>query len=103
MELNPQEPKYAFTLAFYQKEQGDLGGAAATLKELLRRRPGFTDGYLLLAEVNVQQGERPQAEAVLRQALQVESLAPRDRARVAAALQKLSRPEPQRDTNHDHR
>jgi tetratricopeptide (TPR) repeat protein len=91
--LNPQEPKYTFTLAFYQKEQGDLKGATGTLQELLRRRPGFTDGYLLLAEINFQEGERSQAEAVLREALQVESLAPRDRARLAAALQKLSSPE----------
>ena len=88
--LNPQEPKYAFTLAFYQKKQGDLKGATGTLHELLRRRPGFTDGYLLLAEINMQKGERSQAETVLREALQVESLAPRDRARLTAALQKLN-------------
>ncbi len=94
MALNPQEPKYAFTLAFYQKERGDLKGAAATLKDLLRRRPAFTDGYLLLAETYLAQGERLQAEAVLRQFLQVENLPPRDRARVAAALQKLSPPNP---------
>jgi Flp pilus assembly protein TadD len=95
VELNPQEPKYAYTLAFYQKEQGDLKNAAATLQDILALRPGFTDGYLLLAEIYVQQEERPQAEAVLRQAQQVESLSPRDRARVAATLQKLIAPEPQ--------
>ena len=89
-ELNPQESKYAFTLAFYQKEQRDLPGAAATLKDLLAKHPGFTDGQLLLAETYLQQGERPEAEAVLRQALQRENLAPRDRARLRAALQKLS-------------
>ena len=78
---NPQEPKYAYTLAFYQKKQGDLKNAAATVKDILPRRPGFTDGYLLLAEIYLQQGERAQAEAVLRQALQVENLSPTDRAR----------------------
>ena len=92
VELNPQEPKYAYTLAFYQKEQGDLKNAAATLQDILALRPGFTDGYLLLAEIYVQQGDHPQAEAVLRQAQQVKSLSPRDRARVAEALQKLSNP-----------
>ncbi len=95
VELNPLEPKYAFTLAFYQKEQGDLKTAATTLQDLLAKRPAFTDGYLLLAEIYLQQGERPQAEAVLRQAQQVESLSPRDRARVAATLQKMSTLEPQ--------
>lgn len=94
VELNPQEPKYAYTLSFYQKKQGDLQGAAATLKDILPRRPGFTDGYLLLAEIYRQQGERSRAEAVLRQALQAENLSPTDRARLTAALQKLSHPEP---------
>lgn len=92
VELNPQEPKYAYSLAFFQKEQGDLKNAAATLLDFLTRRPGFADGYLLLAEICLQQGDRPQAEAVLRQAQQVESLSPWDRARLAAALQKLSNP-----------
>ena len=92
VELNPQEPKYAYTLAFCQKEQGDLKNAAATLQDFLRRRPGFADGYLLLAEIYLHQGDRPQAEAVLRQAQQVESLSPRDRARLAEAMHKLGNP-----------
>ena len=92
MGLNPQEPKYAYTLAFYQKERQDLQGAEVTLKGLLSQRPGFVDGYLLLAEIYVQHGKRPQAETLLRQAQQVESLSPRDHARVAEALQRLSNP-----------
>ena len=98
-ELNPQEPKYAYTLAFYQKEQKDLQGAAATLKDFLAQRPGFMDGYLLLAEIYVQQGERPQAETLLRQVLQRENLPPRDRGRIAAALQNLTTSQPSED-NH---
>jgi tetratricopeptide (TPR) repeat protein len=101
--LNPQEPKYAFTLAFYQKEQGDLKAAATTLQELLAQRPAFTDAYLLLAEIYGQQGNRSEAEAVLRQAQQVESLSPRDRARVAAMLRKWSTPEPQEGHKTEHR
>jgi tetratricopeptide (TPR) repeat protein len=92
--LNPREPRYAYTLAFYQKEGKDLPGAAATLKELLAQSPGFTAGSLLLAEIHLQQGDRPQAATVLHQALQVEGLSPQDRVRIAGALQKLSQPEP---------
>ena len=51
VDLNPQEPKYAYTLAFYQKARQDLQCAEATLQGLLARRPGYTDGYLLLAEI----------------------------------------------------
>jgi tetratricopeptide (TPR) repeat protein len=99
VELNPQEPKYSFTLAFYQKDQGDLKNAAATLTSLLVQRPGFADGYLLLADIYRQQEDRPQAEAVLRQAQQVESLSPQDRSRIAAALQNLITSQPSED-NH---
>jgi tetratricopeptide (TPR) repeat protein len=97
--LNPQEPKYAYTLAFYQIEQKDLQGAAATLKDLLTQRPIFVDGYLLLAETYVQQGERPQAETLLRQVLQREDLPPRDRGRITTALQNLTTSRPSED-NH---
>ena len=101
--LNPQEPKYAYTLAFCQKEQGDIKGAAATLKDLVTQRPDFTDGYLLLAEIYVLQGERPQAETLLRQVLQRENLPPRDRGRIAATLQRLSNPEPSKDDKRHNR
>lgn len=100
VELNPQEPKYAFSLAFYQKEQRDLKAAATTLQDLLAKWPAFTDAYLLLAETYLLQGERPQAEAVLRQAQQVGNLSTRDRGRVAAMLQKLSLPAPQTGQQH---
>jgi tetratricopeptide (TPR) repeat protein/nitrate/TMAO reductase-like tetraheme cytochrome c subunit len=103
VELNPGEPKYAFTLAFFQKEQKDLTGAATTLQELLAQRPTFADAYLMLAEIYGQQGNRSEAEAVLRQAQQVESLSPRDRARIAAMLRKWSTPEPQEGHKTDKR
>jgi tetratricopeptide (TPR) repeat protein len=96
-ELHPQEPKFAYTLAFYQKEQGDLQGAAATLKDLLTQQPGFIDGYLLLAEILVHQGERSQAETLLRQVLQQENLSPQDRSRMATRLQDLTTSPPSED------
>lgn len=83
----------AYTLAFYQKEQEDLLGAEATIKGLLARRPGFVDGFLLLAEVYVKRGERSQAETLLRQVLQRENLPPQDLNRVGATLQRLNNPE----------
>ena len=43
-ELHPQEPKYAYTLAFYQKEQKDLPGA-----EVLRKASWPTAPALWMA------------------------------------------------------
>jgi tetratricopeptide (TPR) repeat protein len=90
VELNPQEPKYAYTLAFYQKEQGDLKNAAATLQDILARQPGFVDGYLLLAEIYTQQGAPQEAEKLLRRVLQGENLLARERGRLEAALKNLT-------------
>ena len=54
-----------------------LMNAAATLKDFLTQRPGFTNGYLWLARIYGERGDRPEAEAVLLRAQQVESLSPR--------------------------
>jgi tetratricopeptide (TPR) repeat protein len=98
-DLTPREPKYAYTLAFYQKEQGDLTAAAATLKDLIVQHPGFANGYWLLAEIYGQQHDLDQAALVLRQALQEDSLSARDRNRFAAALQKLRPTESPKNDN----
>jgi Tfp pilus assembly protein PilF len=89
VELRPQEPKYAYTLAFYQRQKGDTKGAIATLENLVKERPGYADAYFLLAEIHMQQGERQKAEAVYRQALEAKDLNPRDRDRIEAALRQF--------------
>jgi Tfp pilus assembly protein PilF len=88
-ELRPQEPKYAYTLAFYQRQNGDTKGAITTLQNLIKQRPGYVEAYLLLANIYVQQGDRPKAEAVYRQALEGKDLSPRDQYRIEAALRQL--------------
>lgn len=50
-DLRPDEPKYAYTLAFYQREAGDADGAVQTLRQLLQRHPGHTDARLLLRAI----------------------------------------------------
>jgi Tfp pilus assembly protein PilF len=88
-ELRPQEPKYAYTLAFFQRKQGDAKGAVATLRNLIQQRPGYADAYLLLADIHVQQGDAQAAAAVYREALTNKSLATRERNEIEAALRQL--------------
>jgi tetratricopeptide (TPR) repeat protein len=52
VELRPQEPKYAFTLAFYLNQKGDRAEAVRTLKEIVRKYPGFKDAEMLLKEIS---------------------------------------------------
>ncbi|HUL60493.1 MAG TPA: tetratricopeptide repeat protein [Anaeromyxobacteraceae bacterium] len=64
--LRPEEPRYAWTLAFYQARSGNLRGAAETLEALLKAHPDQGDAYGLLAEVYARQGRTAEAQALIR-------------------------------------
>ncbi len=50
-ELRPNEPDYAYTLAFYLNQKGDRAGAVRTLKSLLEKYPGYKHAEILLEEI----------------------------------------------------
>ncbi|MCW5981011.1 MAG: ammonia-forming cytochrome c nitrite reductase subunit c552 [Bryobacteraceae bacterium] len=49
--LRPEEPRYAYTLAFYLHRNGNAAEAAAVLRNLLGRHPAHQDGRRLLMEI----------------------------------------------------
>lgn len=51
-DLRPQEPKYAYTLAFYLYQQGDKDAAVKTLEALLAKYPQHKDAEKLLKEIS---------------------------------------------------
>jgi tetratricopeptide (TPR) repeat protein len=51
-ELRPQEPKYAYTLAFYLNQKGDREEAVKTLKAMIEMYPGYKDAEMLLKEIS---------------------------------------------------
>jgi Tfp pilus assembly protein PilF len=77
--LRPREPKYAWTLAFYQRQGGDTAGAVATLDGLIGRDPAYPDAHLLLAAIYEQQGKQEEADRVYRRALATQGLPERAR------------------------
>jgi len=85
-ELQPAQPRYAWTYAYFQDKQGDRRAAAETLETLLSRAPGFVDGYLSLADLRSRMGDRRAAEDVLEKALAIPSLTARDRANIESVL-----------------
>ena len=89
--LRPQEPKYAYTLAFYQRESDDTAGAAATLETLIMRVPAYADAYLLLADVYGQQGKKDEAVKVYNRALAVEGISPKAREYIKSRLEAMPR------------
>jgi Flp pilus assembly protein TadD len=51
-ELRPQEPRYAYTLAFYLNQKGDRDEAVKTLKALTEKYPWYKDAEILLLEIS---------------------------------------------------
>jgi tetratricopeptide (TPR) repeat protein len=88
-EIRPDQPRYAYTLAFYQQQQGDLPAAAKVLEELTVKNPDFANAYFLLGNVYEKQGQTRQAERVYRRALAGEALSVEERRFVEEKLKKL--------------
>ena len=85
--LRPQEPKYAYTLAFYQRQGGDTVGALATLKALFNQSPAYPDAFLLLAEIYEEQGKKDEAVKVYSQAAAVPGMPERARTYFKSRLE----------------
>jgi tetratricopeptide (TPR) repeat protein len=51
-DLVPQNPTYAYTLAFYLNQKGDRAEAIRTLESLLVKHPGYRDAEMLLGELS---------------------------------------------------
>jgi tetratricopeptide (TPR) repeat protein len=50
-DLAPQNPSYAYTLAFYLNQKGDKDEAVRRLQSLLAKQPGYRDAEMLLGEL----------------------------------------------------
>ena len=51
-DLRPQEPKYAYTLAFYLNQKGDTDAAVRTLKAIIEKYPSYQDAQILLEQIS---------------------------------------------------
>ena len=88
-DLRPQEPRYAYTLAFYQLQKGDEKNALKTLGTLIEKQPAFTDSYLLLGGTYEKQGKREEAEKIYKKALETDGIPDQDKFRIRAQLEAL--------------
>jgi Flp pilus assembly protein TadD len=83
-EAAPQDPRYAFTAAFYLQKAGETSAAERSLRTLVVRHPGYRDGWALLGAILEGKGRAAEAAAVYRQAEATAALAPGDRLAFAA-------------------
>jgi tetratricopeptide (TPR) repeat protein len=77
--LRPDEPKYPYTLAFFQVQQGKTNDAVQTLEKLIDRSPPHAEAYALLAKLYQDEGKVTAAAAVYRRAAGNEKLSEQQR------------------------
>jgi tetratricopeptide (TPR) repeat protein len=78
--IAPQDPRYAFTQAFYLEKAGDAAGAERVLRALVGRHPGYRDGWAFLGVLLEGRGRAAEAAEVYRRAAETAALPAADRA-----------------------
>jgi len=86
----PDEPRYAYTLAFCMVRAGRLQEAAGVLADMLNRFADYHAAYMLLGSVHEKTGNIAAAKETYRRALARPDLDPRLRQTILARLQMLS-------------
>jgi tetratricopeptide (TPR) repeat protein len=88
-EMRPDVPRYAFTLALYQQQKGNLPAAASVLDGLITKYPGYADAYVLLGGIYETQGKKDEAEGVYRKGLAADGLPDPYKVRMKVRLDAL--------------
>jgi tetratricopeptide (TPR) repeat protein len=85
-ELQPGDPRNAYTLAFYQHLGGNSPAAVRTLLGLIDRHPAYADAYVLLGTVYEEGADTAAAIATYGRALESGVLAESDRRVIQSRL-----------------
>jgi tetratricopeptide (TPR) repeat protein len=85
----PGEPKYAYTLAFYQLAQGDMADAVVTLEGVLAQHPDHLESTMLLGDIHERAGQWRDAVAVYQRALDHTTLPVETQAALRARISAL--------------
>jgi tetratricopeptide (TPR) repeat protein len=88
-EIRPDQPRYAYTLAFFQQQKGDLDTAAGVLDGLITGYPAYADAYVLLGGIYEKQGKMAEAEKVYNRALVAEGIPNQYKVAIKARLEAL--------------
>lgn len=88
--LKPQDPKFAYTLAFYLHARGAREEAVALLRTVTDRGTAYLDAYMLLGRIYEDAGQKAEAIELYRRAAAVEPLPAEVRAQFTARAESLS-------------
>ena len=96
-EIRPHQPRYAYTLAYYRQQKGDLSGASEVLERLLAAYPSYADAYVLLGEIYEKGGKRVEAERTYDRGINVQGIPDRHRLQMKFRLETLKSEEQKAD------
>jgi Flp pilus assembly protein TadD len=88
-QLRPEDPKYAHTLAFYQRQKGHDAQAIDLLRRIIQHEPLYWDAYWLLGEIYEGRRDFPKAAAVYGDALKMDQLPPPLRGQFEAKVRAI--------------
>ncbi len=88
-QLQPDNAKYGYTLAFYLRQHGDMASAVDVLEAVCAGPIDDPNAYVLLADIHASQGNMEAAKEVYRKASQNEMLPEQARFEFDARLQRL--------------
>jgi tetratricopeptide (TPR) repeat protein len=86
---NQQDPKYGYTLAFYQLQNNQKSDAIKTLRGVLQSFPQYLNAVSLLADTYARDGKTADAIKVYQQALKAEGITEQDRTALMQAVTAL--------------
>jgi tetratricopeptide (TPR) repeat protein len=88
-DLQPGNPRYGYTLAFYLRQDNKENEAIEILKALIDRQPAYMDAYLFLGDIYEGRKNWEAAEKLYSRALQQQGLDQQSRMTLMAKLQAL--------------
>jgi Flp pilus assembly protein TadD len=89
LRLQPSNPKYAYTLAFFQNSIGDTESAIRVLSEAVKHEPADGTIYMLLAGIYLRKGASERAAEVYRKGLENPKVSPREKQILSTRLKTL--------------
>jgi tetratricopeptide (TPR) repeat protein len=89
-DARPEEPKYAFTLAYYQLQNKQQADAEKTLKALIARHPLYLNAISFLADMYMKENKMKDLKLLYEQTIKTEGIPEQDKKAMQQALNTLS-------------
>lgn len=89
-ENRPGEPRYAYTLAYYQMENNQKQAAEKTLKKLIAENPLYLNAVSFLADIYMRDGRTGELEKLYEQTLKTEGISSQDKEAIRQALNTIT-------------